>query len=360
MNLAGFIGDLIVTPKWPPFLIFFVTNLCMMKCAHCFYWKNLNDASDEMSLSEIEKIADSTPRLSFLRLTGGEPFIRKDLADIIGLFYSKSRVRRIAITTNGFLVEQILKTTERVVSEFPDLSFEVGISIDNLKDKHDDLRATPGAFEKAIETFSRLAVLQGKYSNLGTGFIVTMTKENQDDIVDVFEYLKSLSPDGMGLNIVRGEPKSTCPDDIDIEKYDRVRNIMNEYNFRKNESRSFVEQMRRNKTIVSQDLIIKMIREPKEQIRCLAGQDIAVLYPDGNLAACEMLPESIGNLRDYGYNVQALWADDKRKKIIKFIKDTHCFCTHECFITASAVFSPAVMTGIAAKTLKERVLKKTV
>ncbi len=359
MNILDYAGDMIRPPQWPSFLIFFVTNRCMMKCRHCFYWQNLNSAADELSIKEIEKIAESMPRLLFLRLTGGEPFMRKDLSDIVSAFYYMSSVRRVAVSSNGFLTDQIIKTTEHVTESLPQLDFEVGISIDNLDQKHDQQRACPGAFKKAIETYHLLYELKQRRQNLRTGFVVTMTRDNQDDLDDVIQYLRSLSPDGIGLNLIRGKPRDTSLVDTDIDRYDKIRWTINDYNFNLTSGQSWIERMRRNKTVMSQNAIINMLKKQRREMNCVAGKHISVLYPNGDLAACELLNKFIGNVREYDCSVQTLWREGRRKEILKYIEDSRCFCTHECFITANEVFSSKRIINIAAKTLTDSLLSKS-
>src|SRR5512135_1713176 len=70
-------------------IIFFVTSACNLRCSHCFYWQNLNRQED-LRLEEIEKISLNLPSFSRLLISGGEPFLRKELPDIIRLFYKNN------------------------------------------------------------------------------------------------------------------------------------------------------------------------------------------------------------------------------------------------------------------------------
>ena len=67
--------------------IFFVTSACNARCAHCFYWKNLNHQKQDLTFGEISKMVESMPPFGQVLFSGGEPFLRKDLVKIIQLFY---------------------------------------------------------------------------------------------------------------------------------------------------------------------------------------------------------------------------------------------------------------------------------
>lgn len=350
MKNLTFMRNILFSGGYPPYIIFFVTSRCNMRCKHCFYWKDLGACKNELSLEEIEKISSSLPNLFFLRVTGGEPFLRHDLYEVIKHFYRNSSIKRIGINTNGSLTNEIIETTEKIVSNLKGLILEVGISIDNLNEKHDEWRSSAGAFAKAINTYDALIKIREKNANLRLGFLMTMARSNQNDLGRVFQYLQSKHPDSIGLNIIRGKPEDASELDIDIDKYNELRFLLNKYNF-KNYARSLlVEKMRLVKTVISQDAIIKTAKTQKAQFQCLAGDKIAVLYPDGEVCACELLDSSIGNIRDYNCDFQNLWQAKRRKKIIHSIKKDKCCCTHECFITAGLIFNFINLFRILIKT----------
>ncbi|HEY4482331.1 MAG TPA: radical SAM protein, partial [Candidatus Brocadiaceae bacterium] len=88
--------------KTPVTLTIFVTSRCNAFCNHCFYWKELNNGKDDISISNLEKLANNLNGLRQILLTGGEPFLRNELAEISKIFHRKG-VRAITIPTNGLL-----------------------------------------------------------------------------------------------------------------------------------------------------------------------------------------------------------------------------------------------------------------
>src|SRR5262249_49018779 len=94
----------------PPFLILFINSICNMKCDHCFYWSNLN-RRDDLTKDEIIALSRSLGQIENLNLSGGEPFLRKDFAEICLQFVTQNQVRQIYVPTNGWYTD---KTIEQI------------------------------------------------------------------------------------------------------------------------------------------------------------------------------------------------------------------------------------------------------
>lgn len=79
-----------------------VTYRCNARCNMCNRYKAPSKAEEEIKLETIKKL----PPMYFTNITGGEPFIRTDLNDIVRELYKKSD--RIVISTNGFFADRII------------------------------------------------------------------------------------------------------------------------------------------------------------------------------------------------------------------------------------------------------------
>jgi len=111
----------------------FITSQCNSKCSTCFYHDKLN-SGDDMTYDEIRRISETSPNFEKLWLSGGEPFLRKELVEIVKLFYNNNRVRVINLPTNGLLGEKIVSQTERLLAECPELTVHLNFSLDGLAD----------------------------------------------------------------------------------------------------------------------------------------------------------------------------------------------------------------------------------
>ncbi|MDP8235291.1 MAG: hypothetical protein P9M08_06945, partial [Candidatus Erginobacter occultus] len=70
----------------PIYLVFFITEKCNADCKHCLLG-GIHPGTDELTIDEIEKVSRSMDDFLFLLPTGGEPFLRKDLPEIVRIFH---------------------------------------------------------------------------------------------------------------------------------------------------------------------------------------------------------------------------------------------------------------------------------
>jgi len=114
----------------PVYLIHFITSKCNAKCSFCFYWKKLNQAKNELTFEEIDKLTRSFDKdLFHVILTGGEPYLRKDLADIAIAYHKNAGAKNIATVTTGFFTKKILDDTKKILDTCPKLAVSVNLSI---------------------------------------------------------------------------------------------------------------------------------------------------------------------------------------------------------------------------------------
>lgn len=320
----------------PVQLIHFVTSRCNARCGFCFYWNELNKVTGELTLQEIEKTTRSLPDLLYLCLSGGEPFVRTDLPEIVELYYKNTPVAQCTIPSNGSLTEKTIRDCERILKNCPEMKLVLAISLDGFPEYHDDQRKITNCFEKAVETFRRAKELQKSYKNLQLSIICTMTSGNQERVNEFAAHIKSLlNPDVFTLNLIRGSPKEAKLKDIDISYYKEFYQNLDDGERGRSARLRVRDKMNKLRT----DMIIKTVETNEYQIPCRAGLIDAVLYENGDVFPCEILNKKIGNLREANYDFRELWKSGKAKEVRSFIKDTKCFCTHECFLRTSILLN---------------------
>tara|TARA_Y100000310_G_C20700067_1_gene828940 strand:+ start:1166 stop:2197 length:1032 start_codon:yes stop_codon:yes gene_type:complete len=325
----------------PEYVTFFVTSRCNLKCKHCFFWKELNKNSDELSLEEIEKISLNMGDFAVLSLTGGEPFLREDLFDIVKIFYKNNNLKHIVIPTNGTI--PINGLVENILKACPKLKIRIFVSIDHIKKEHDKIRGVGGTFDKAIKTFKELKTIKNKHLKVGT--ITTFSKYNENEIFDIYHWLKdNLNPDLMNFPIVRGNPQDASIKDIQINIYERLMKVLN-----KNLEGGLIKSAKQIMT----ELNIGIVKKNKYITPCYAGSINAVIYANGDTYPCEILNSKMGNLRDHNYNFKELWFSNKSKEIRSGIKKTKCFCTHGCNMLPNIIFNQKYYPKILLKYLED-------
>ena len=99
--------------------------------------------------------------LLHLTITGGEPFLRKDLTEIISEIINNSGVPRVSIKSNGFYLKRIKEYIPELIKKHKNTEFTLSISLDGPKDIHDKVRQFKGAYDKVVETVNAME----KYRN---------------------------------------------------------------------------------------------------------------------------------------------------------------------------------------------------
>ena len=117
-----------------PYIRMSITDVCNYKCGYCLpngYQVDKNDRTKFLHLDEIKRLATSFSELGVLkvRITGGEPTVRKDFYDIIKILKFEAGIKKVSITTNGY---QLNKKAKFLLDSGLD---GINISIDSLKRK---------------------------------------------------------------------------------------------------------------------------------------------------------------------------------------------------------------------------------
>ena len=120
----------------------FINSICNLTCEHCFYWRNLNQRND-LTFEEFQKLSLELGPFENLNLSGGEPFIRKEFADICALFIENNGVQQIYVPSK-LLYRSNLAATAAALEAQPSLRmFVCEISLDGMPEYHNRFRGNP-------------------------------------------------------------------------------------------------------------------------------------------------------------------------------------------------------------------------
>src|SRR6516164_9343832 len=137
-------------------LFLFVTSRCNSLCRTCFYFDKLN-STDDLTVEQIARISETAPPFRKLWISGGEPFLRAELAEIVGMFVRRNGVRNVNLPTNGLLPDKMFPIMDRMLELCPETSIDLNFSLDGFQETHDAIRGVPGGFERTIETMREAA-----------------------------------------------------------------------------------------------------------------------------------------------------------------------------------------------------------
>jgi MoaA/NifB/PqqE/SkfB family radical SAM enzyme len=349
-------------PFLPGLLNILVTSVCDMRCTHCFFTEQLDDAPRkklQMTTREIERISETLGgNLGVLILAGGEPFTRKDLPEIARAFCTNNRLESVYITSNGQIQKRIFPDVARILQECPRLNVTVALGIDGLREQHDKIRQKPGSWDIVVDTARRLQEMKREYPRLDVQTCTCFMNSNQDAIFEWYDFLKcELKPDKVNFNYIRPPAADAKELEIDGARYATLAARIDEDSRRgtiKNHYAGEIGFFKAALDVYMHGLIAKTQETHEAQLTCYAGTAGGVIYDEGTVSSCENLG-SVGNLRDYDWNFKELWLSPAMQTRRKKAADG-CFCTHEsnCYYP-SLPFNPKHLIQI--KKL-EREMKK--
>lgn len=337
----------------PMTISFLVTNKCNLRCKHCFNNKTVlqgQKSDKELDLDEYERLAESMDFFPSGLFCGGEPFLRKDLAEIVTIFENKCNMQYASSTTNGLLTDNILEQTEKILQNDGRKRYVLNFSLDGFEKEHSFIRGE-GVYEKCIQTIKEVNKLKKKYSNLQTGIVTTMTTVNEDIVCDFFDFIsKEVQPNVISLLKVRQSPRGG----------DQLKEInsKNYYNAKEKLNEMFLEGRNGNPIspvgyypLAFYEIIQKSLVSGKREFYCYAGTHGAYIDYNGYVNACEIVgdadcsgnPLSMGYLRDFNMDFDKLWNSEQAMQVRMQINRHKCCegCTHETEgILPSIYFEP--------------------
>lgn len=127
-----------------------VTYKCNSRCTMCDIWKisEHNDIDTEM----YKKLPKS---LRFVNISGGEPFLRPDIVEVVKTVHERCPKAYIIISSNGFATNLIIDRMKKI-KEFMGDKIGVGLSVDGMQEMHDKVRRIPNGFNKIMDTLDKL------------------------------------------------------------------------------------------------------------------------------------------------------------------------------------------------------------
>ena len=341
----------------PSYVIFYVNAICNARCKHCFInWDDTEKLSKKaLTLEEIKKISKSFGKVKYMSLTGGEPTLRADLAEIAREFYNNNKLEILNLITNGFGPRKIIKDVKKILRYCPKMHIQVHFSIDGIGKQHDEIRVVEGGFNKLLESIEQVRVLQKHYPNLHVGIITTYSKFNKHNIYEIIDYVTLKLKLPLYMNYVRGTTYDKTAKEIDLKTFkeaSKVVAIRNTMLQKKGIPRP-IDAMNH----LAPKLITKLEETNEWQTPCRVGSKMIEIGHDGTIFPCEILNVNFVLIQDFNYNIRTILAQDKVKKFVKNIVDEKCKCTWECALKNNMLYDPSKYPLLAKEYVKLLVRK---
>lgn len=301
------------------------TYRCVNQCRMCHIWNNPTKESEEFKPSLLEKL----PKLSFCNVTGGEPFLRDDLEDIVSILQKKAR--RLVISTNGFFTDKIISLAKK------HKRIGLRVSLEGLPAANDELRGMKDDFDHGLRTLLEL-------KNLGLkdiGFGITVSDSNAKDMLELYYLAKYLNVE-FATAVVHNsayfhktDNKITDTENVILSYRSLIQELLSTWSV-KNWYRAYFNHG-----------LVQCVQGNPRLLPCTAGTDVFFLDPWGEIMPCngmeeEVWFESMGNLHEKSF--EEIWNSEQAQKIRENVRT----CPKNCW-----------MIGTAGPAMKRNLLKPT-
>jgi len=346
-----------------------VTNKCNSRCKTCNIWRIYEEKPEirvnELSLDEYERIFESigSGNMYWVTLSGGEPFLRRDLVDIFAALLERCSPRIVNIPTNATLPSVV----ERRVREMLELTHEnrstvakaptliLNLSLDGIGEKHDEIRGFKGNFSRFMETYRRLIALKEEFCGLKVGIHTVISVYNVHNLREIMQFVRKLGESGAGaagavgvcgveggggvgavdghifevaeerdelLTVGSGITPSTS--ELSEALASVVEEIAREYLKRGD----FLSRLTQAFRLEYYEVLRRVLEERRQVVPCFAGFASCQISPYGDVWACCVLgsSSSFGNLRSADYDFKSVWYSERANEIRRKIKAGACYC----------------------------------
>lgn len=290
------------------------TYRCQMRCKMCNIWENPTAVAKEITPRELEIL----PQLKFVNLTGGEPFQREDLADIVAVCFTKAP--RVMISTSGWHFDRVIDLARK----FPNIGIRV--SIEGLSVKNDELRGRPGGFDRGLRVLLKLREMGIK----DIGFGITVSNHNSGDMLWLYRLAKELKLEFAtaafhnSFYFHKEDNQITNKNEVTGNFHTLIEELLKEKH-PKSWFRAFFNLG-----------LINYVRGGRRMLPCEAGSANFFIEPYGDVYPCNGLEdhvwkESMGNIREVR-SFEEIWFSEQAQKVRQCVAK----CPKNCWMVGTA------------------------
>ena len=288
-----------------------LTYRCNAKCNMCNVWHHPTAPQDEITIKEIEKLPSG---LRFINITGGEPFIRQDITQIIETIRPKTD--RIVISTNGFFTDRIVALCEK----YPDLG--IRISIEGLQKTNDAIRGISHGFDRGLRTLLTLRRMGIK----DIGFGMTVQDMNCKDLIPLYELSNALNYEFATATLHNSH------------YFHKLDNEIKDRDMVCGEFKKLIRELLKSRSVKKWFRayfnygLMNYIYGGRRFLRCEMGTESCFLDPNGDLLACNGMDVkvSMGNIKEKTFD--EIWNSEQAAKVRNLVKT----CQKQCWMVGNA------------------------
>jgi len=299
------------------------TPRCNSRCITCNIWMK---RENELSIAEWDRIFQSLGHAPFwFTVSGGEPFMFKDIVPLCQSLYKHCRPGIINIPTNSLMADIIPGKVEEICRSSPGAQVIINLSLDGVGTNHDSIRGIPGNFERFEANYRALRRL--KCRNLTVGVHSVISRFNVDHAAELFDYAFGIEPDSYITEIAEQRVELDTVD-LDItpppDKYARaIDQLVERIKLRQFKGISRITEAFR---LEYYKLVKRILSQETQVIPCFAGWASAQIYASGEVWPCCIRADNLANLRDVNYDFKRIWFSPEADRVRTSIRNKECHC----------------------------------
>lgn len=287
-----------------------VTYRCNAKCHMCNTWKYPTRPAEEIGPDIVNKLPEN---LDFINITGGEPFLRQDLSELVGVALKKTK--RLVISSNGYFTDRIIS----IAKQYPQIG--IRISIEGLPAANDKLRGMSDGFDRGLRSLLELKAMGLK----DIGFGMTVSDANAKDMIELYRLA-----DSMGLEFATAslhnsyyfhKHDNTFKDpEMIAREFERISCELLKTKKIKNWFRAYFNYGMAN-----------YVRGGKRLLPCEVGTDMVFIDPYGKVMPCNGMDKEavMGDLTIQSF--EEIWRSNHAQKVRELVKS----CPKNCWMIGS-------------------------
>ncbi|WP_160691818.1 radical SAM protein [Clostridium sp. C2-6-12] len=295
-----------------------ITNRCNKRCSHCyqgdyngkeFTINNLKEVvAQYLELLHEYNMMNNLNTKGQINITGGEPFIREDIWELLDVFKEYNKHFDFGVLTNGSLLNE--EVVKRLKYYKPRI---VQVSLDGSKETHDKIRGK-NSYNEVVKALKLL-----KKYNIYSLVSFTANDKNYKEFSKVVRIAKKykaskvwtdrMVPIGAGNT---GEVKTLSKDQV-VEYINIIRKEQN------NLFNIF------SKTKISGERSLQFLNGVSHSYKCSAGDGLIILLENGDVMPCRRLPIIAGNIK--GSSLKDIYLNSEVFKNIRKIKEIPKGCS---------------------------------
>ena len=298
---------------------------CNSKCSTCNVWKKTSDRLTAEQYKKIFKKIGHSPY--WITFSGGEPFIRKDIVEVVTTIYNVSKPKIINIPSNGILSTKIVEDVKKIATHCKKSNIVINLSVDGIGEEHDKIRGVPGNYQKVMKSYAYLQELKKDCPNLSIGIHTVISNFNVYNFSNIARTLLELNPDSYITEIAEERVElDNFNTDItpSMIKYKSAIDFL--IHRIKNSDFTGLQRVTMAFRLEYYTLVKEILRDEKQVIPCYSGIASCQIAPNGDVWSCCIKAESFGNIIENNYNFKKIWFSDKMKKERESINNMECHC----------------------------------